>query len=365
MRRPENAIRDVKVSAFTVPTETPEADGTLSWNQTTLVVAEITAADKTGLGYTYGHKAVRSVAETLAQKCLKGQSAFDIPALHTAMRRQVRNDGSRGIPAMAISALDVALWDLKAQLLGCSVSSLLGKASAAVHVYGSGGFTSYSDEQLRRQLHGWVANGIRSVKMKIGDVPGADPARVKSAREAIGPDTRLYVDANGAYTATQALRLADTFAEQNVVWFEEPVSSDYREELHFIRERLPHGMQLAAGEYGYDALYFRRLLEAQAVDILQADATRCGGYTGFLEAAAIARSYGIPLSAHCAPTLHMHVACAVPGFFNIEYFFDHARIEQMFFDGFVAPQMGMLAPDDSRPGLGIVLKQQDAMRFAA
>jgi L-alanine-DL-glutamate epimerase-like enolase superfamily enzyme len=365
MRRPEAPICDVKVSAFTIPTETPEADGTLSWNETTLVISEISAADKTGLGYTYGHKAIGSVAETLEAQCLKQQSAFDKPGLHASMRRQVRNHGSRGISAMAISMLDVALWDLKAKLLGCSVSSLLGKANPAVEVYGSGGFTSYSDEQLRKQLEGWVASGICSVKMKVGSDSDVDPARVKTARQAIGTNTELYVDANGAYTATQALHLADMFAEQNVVWFEEPVSSDYPEELCFIRERLPHGMQLAAGEYGYDGNYFRNLLKSCAVGVLQADATRCGGYTGFLEAAAIARSYGIPLSAHCAPTLHMHVACAVPGFLNIEYFFDHARIEQMFFDGFTEPKMGMLAPDDLRPGMGIVLKQRDVMKFAA
>jgi|SRR5579883_370915 L-alanine-DL-glutamate epimerase-like enolase superfamily enzyme len=365
MRRQEATIRDVKVSAFTVPTETPEADGTLSWHETTLIVTEVAAADRTGLGYTYGHKSTGSVAEALAERCLKGESAFDVPGLHASMRRQVRNDGSRGISAMAISALDVALWDLKAKLLGCSVSALLGKASGTVEVYGSGGFTSYSDEQLRRQLSGWVASGIHGVKMKVGSEPQADPERVKVARKAIGPGPELYVDANGAYSATQALQLADTFAEQNVVWFEEPVSSDCPEELHLVRERLPHGMQLAAGEYGYDGLYFRKLLQATAVDVLQADATRCGGYTGFLEAAAIARGHGIPLSAHCAPTLHMHVACAVPGLRNIEYFFDHARIEQMFFDGFTPPRMGMLAPDDSRPGLGLMLKKQDAMKFAA
>jgi L-alanine-DL-glutamate epimerase-like enolase superfamily enzyme len=124
-------------------------------------------------------------------------------------------------------------------------------------------------------------------------------------------------------------------------------------------------MEVAAGEYGYDSFYFRRMLEAEAVDVLQLDATRCGGFTGFLEGAAIAQSFGCPLSAHCAPTLHMHPACAVPGFRHIEYFHDHVRIERMLFDGFVAPVNGRLEPDRSAPGLGLTFKRQDAQRYAA
>jgi L-alanine-DL-glutamate epimerase-like enolase superfamily enzyme len=350
---------------FNVPTETSEADGTLAWDSTTLVVAEIEAAGATGLGYTYGHRAIQSVAESLANRCLLQHSAFDIPGVHAHMLQQTRNDGSRGITAMAVSMLDVALWDLKARVLGCAVSDLLGRAIDSVPVYGSGGFTSYSDAQLERQLSDWVDAGIQRVKMKVGSNLSLDPSRVKVAREAIGPRTELYVDANGAYTTKQALLLADLFVEEGVSWFEEPVSSDRLHELHLVRQRAPAGMEIAAGEYGYDSQYFRRMLEARAVDVIQADATRCGGFTGFLEAAAIAQSYGVPLSAHCAPSLHLHAACAVPGFRHVEYFFDHARIERQFFDGFVSPQKGFLTPDRSSLGLGLTFKRQDAQRFAA
>jgi L-alanine-DL-glutamate epimerase-like enolase superfamily enzyme len=309
--------------------------------------------------------AIQDVAESLAKRCLLKRSSFDIPELHARMLQQVRNDGSRGITAMAISMLDVALWDLKAKLLGCSVSALLGRAAESVAAYGSGGFTSYSDVQLSKQLSGWVEAGIRGVKMKVGSDPASDLARVKVARSVIGPNIELYVDANGAYTTKQALRFANMFAEQGVSWFEEPVSSDRLDELRYIAERTPEGMEIAAGEYGYDSQYFRQMLDARAVDVLQADATRCGGFTGFMCAAAIAASYGIPLSAHCAPSLHMHAACAVPGFRNVEYFFDHARIEERFFDGFIAPKDGRLTPDQSRAGLGLVFKRQVAQRFAA
>jgi L-alanine-DL-glutamate epimerase-like enolase superfamily enzyme len=358
-------VEDIAIAAYTFPTDAPEADGTFSWNSTTIVIAEINAAGKTGLGYTYGNEAIGHVAKHLAEKCLIRQSAFDISRLHETMIREVRNDGSRGIASMAISALDVSLWDLKARLLNCSVSRLLGVAQQAVSAYGSGGFTSYSNAQLTKQLSGWTKSGLKRVKMKIGSSPSSDPERVHSVREAIGPQIELFVDANGAYSPKQALALADIFAEENVTWFEEPVSSDHLRDLRLIRHDAPTGMDIAAGEYGYDTFYFRRMLEAGAVDVLQLDATRCKGFTGFLDGAAVAASFGCPLSAHCAPTLHMHVACAVPHFRHVEYFHDHVRIEQMLFDGFIAAKNGYLEPDRSAPGLGLKLKRKDAKQYAA
>lgn len=358
-------IRKVEMSVYTVPTDAPEADGTLQWNSTTLIVAEITAGGVTGTGYTYGNRASGVMAQHLAEKCLLHQSPFDIPRLHQAMLREARNDGTRGIAAMAISALDVALWDVKARLLDCPVSRLLGRMRDRVPVYGSGGFTSYSDAQLKKQLSGWVDSGISMVKMKVGSDPAADPARVRTARKAIGDNAALFVDGNGAYSVKGALTIAQKFEEYDVRWFEEPVSSDHLADLHLIRERAPARMEIAAGEYGYDPFYFRRMLEAGAVDVLQADATRCGGFSGFLNAAEIAASFGFPLSAHCAPTLHMHLGAATPEFRHIEYFHDHVRIESMFFDGFIAQKNGYLTPDHSRPGLGIALKRRDALRYAA
>ena len=364
MNLSENSISKVDVAAYAIPTDSPEGDGTFNWGSTTLVLCEIRAADKIGIGYTYGNKATAILAVELGQKCLIAHSAFDIPALHQCMVQQVRNDGSRGIASMAISALDVALWDLKAKLLAHSVGDLLGHAQCSVAVYGSGGFTTYSHDQLTKQLSGWVAEGIKSVKMKIGAEPDADLERVRVARDAIGQQAALFVDANGAYSVKQAIEFAQFFADFNVSWFEEPVSSDHLADLRRIRDHAPNGMDIAAGEYGYDCFYFRRMLEAQAVDVLQLDATRCKGFSGFLQGAAIAASFGCPISAHCAPSLHMHVGCAVTGFRNVEYFHDHARIERMLFDGFVSPVNGQLTPDRSCAGLGLIFKRQDAERFA-
>jgi L-alanine-DL-glutamate epimerase-like enolase superfamily enzyme len=261
---------------------------------------------------------------------------------------------------MAIAAVDIALWDLKATLLDLPLFRLLSAERTAVPVYGSGGFTSLPLEVLERQLAGWVEQGIPRVKMKIGTNPEHDLERVRAARGAIGADTALFVDANGAYQRKQALDFANRFAELGVVWFEEPVSSDDLAGLHLIRNRGPAGMDIAAGEYGYDAFTFRRMLEAGAVDVLQADATRCGGITGFLRVAALCDAFGIPFSAHCAPSIHVHPGCAAPRLIHLEYFHDHARIERMLFDGALDPVGGMLHPATDRPGLGLTLKTPDA-----
>ncbi len=225
------------------------------------------------------------------------------------------------------------------------------------------GFTSYSIEELQKQLGQWAEQGFRAVKMKVGTRPEEDLARVVAARRAIGESVALYVDANGAYSRKQALAFAHRFAGVDVAWFEEPVSSDDLEGLRLIRDAAPPGVDVAAGEYGYDLVYFRRMLEAGAVDVLQADATRCAGASEFLRAAALAAAHQVRFSAHTAPSLHTHLCCAAQPSYNIEYFHDHARIEQMLFDGAIRPSLGVLRPDLSRPGMGLELKRPDAARY--
>jgi L-alanine-DL-glutamate epimerase-like enolase superfamily enzyme len=281
------------------------------------------------------------------------------------MVARTRNLGRAGVVSMAISAVDVALWDLKARLLNLPLVTLLGAVRKSVPIYGSGGFTSYSDHQLQQQFSNWVEQGITCVKMKVGRDAAADVRRVGIARAAIGRNTELFVDANGAYSQKQALEQAEKFAGMNVTWFEEPVPSDDLAGLHLLRDRGPAGMDIAAGEYGYEAGYFRRMLSAGAVDVLQADATRCGGITGFLQVASLCEAHHIPLSAHTAPSVHTHLGCAASPLRHLEYFHDHVRIENMFFDGARPPVNGELSPDLSRPGMGIELKRADAQRFAA
>jgi len=359
----DTTISQLNVSAYTIPTDSPESDGTLQWDATTLVLVELTAGGETGIGYSYADVATATLINDKLAGLITGRDALDIPGAWESMRHATRNLGGPGITAMAISAVDSALWDLKARMLGLPLCKLLGQARDAVPIYGSGGFTSYSTEQLQRQLGDWASEGIPRVKMKIGREPERDVERVRVVREVVPPETQIYVDANGAYTAKQALDQAEAFRDLGVFWFEEPVSSDDLAGLHLIRRRAPAGMNIAAGEYGYDLWYFRRMLQAEAVDVMQIDATRAAGITGFLRSAAIAEGFFTPVSAHCAPSLHLHPCLAVAHLFPIEYFHDHVRIEHMLFDGAATADGPVIRPDLSRPGLGLEFKQADAERY--
>ncbi len=356
-------IDSVRARAFVFPTETREADGTLEWKSTTLVVVEVTAETQRGLGYTYTDRsALPLIRDTLAPLVLE-TCPMDITQTWQRMRENTRNMGTRGIASSAISAMDVALWDLKARCLDVSLMQLLGPVRHEVPTYSSRGFTSYDERELCRRVSEDVQAGFSLVKMKVGSSPDEDERRVQVVRETAGDGTGLFVDANGAYDRKQALRLAESFARLGVSWFEEPVSSDDRDGLRLLRDRAPRGMEITAGEYGYDLTHFRDLLLGGCVDVLQPDATRCLGYTGFLQAMALCEAHHVPASTHTAPALHLPLAMCCEPVRHVEYFYDHARLERRFFDGVQQPDGGMLRTDEARPGLGLNLKEPDVERY--
>jgi L-alanine-DL-glutamate epimerase-like enolase superfamily enzyme len=357
-------IDRVKVAAFKIPTDAPESDGTLAWDSTTLVLVEAQAAGTTGIGYSFADAATATLIRDTLIQFVCGRNAMDVPGHWLAMVRAIRNLGRPGIASMAIAAVDTALWDLKARLLKVPLVTLLGGVHEEIPIYGSGGFTSYSIATLQQQLGAWSEAGIARVKMKVGRHADDDLERVRQARAAIGPATQLFVDANGAYSRKQALAMMQGFAEAGVSWFEEPVSSDDLAGLRLLRDRAPPGMDVAAGEYGYDLRYFRRMLQTGAVDVLQADATRCAGFTEFMKVDALCAAYCTPLSSHCAPILHLHACCAASRVCHMEYFHDHVRIAHLLFEGVPQPRDGLLRPDLSQPGLGLEFKHADAQRYA-
>ena len=357
------AVERVDARAFRIPTDRPESDGTFSWAATTMVVVDVAAGGARGLGWTYSTAAAAAVVHDELAGAVCGLDALDPRACHDAMAAHLRNVGLPGIGAAALSAVDIALWDLKARILDVPLVGLLGAARDAVAAYGSGGFTSMADGELADQLGGWAAEGFGAVKMKVGRDPGDDLRRAAVARDAIGSGTELFVDANGAYECGQALALAQGFDDLGVTWFEEPVSSDDLAGLRLLRDRVPGGMRIAAGEYGWTPWGLRLLIEAGAVHVLQADATRCGGVTGFMTAAALCEASCLPLSAHTAPTVHAHLCCAAARGISVEWFHDHVRIEQRLLDGAAVADGGMLVPDRGRPGLGVELREPDAARY--
>jgi L-alanine-DL-glutamate epimerase-like enolase superfamily enzyme len=352
-------IRSVEWGAYRVPTDGPEADGTFAWTATTIVVVQAAAADQVGLGWTYAPAAAGHLIAELLTSAVTGRSAFDVPAANTAMAKAVRNAGRGGIAATAISAVDTALWDLKARLLGIRLAALLGGVRESVPIYASGGFTTWDNAKLA----GWLEQSrpIGRAKIKIGESWGTredcDLARIALARRVLG-ERELYVDANGAYTPAQAIRLAAAFPD--VRWYEEPVSSDNLDGLRRVRDAVTP--DVTAGEYGYDLTGLTRV--ADVVDCLQADVTRCGGITEWQRVAAMAAAKQLDISGHCAPGLHLDAAAATPNLRHLEYFHDHVRIESLLFDGVATPTTdGALRPDYSAPGHGLTFKQADAAPY--
>jgi L-alanine-DL-glutamate epimerase-like enolase superfamily enzyme len=348
-------ITAVRTASFRFPTPTPEADGTLSWNATTAVTVEVDAAGRTGLGWTYSSPAAGTLIGGELADVLNGRNALDGVGAWAALQRAGRNLGTRGLYAQALSAVDIALWDLKARLLDRPLAELFGRVRDQVPVYGSGGFTTFDDAQLAEQVAGWQAAGCTAMKIKIGESWGQNVARdlerVGRLRDLAGDDVELMVDANGGYTPGQARRVGAILDELGVSWFEEPVSSDDATTLGLLRGALR--CDIAAGEYVADLREAQRL--TPVVDCLQLDVTRCGGYTGWLRCAALAAAAGLQVSGHCAPSLHAPVAAAVPELRHVEWFADHARLEPLLVDG--APEVrrgALLVP--TGPGHGMTLR---------
>ena len=341
----------IDVTAHTIPTDRPESDGTLAWDSTTIVVVEAHAEGITGLGYTYGPESIAGLISGALAGVVEGVDPLSPQSAWAAMSRTARNAEH----AYAVSAVDIALHDLKARLLGVSLADLLGRWHDGVEAYGSGGFTSYPLDVLRDQAAGWTEAGLGRVKVKVGREPLADGERLAAVREVVGDDVRLMVDANGAFEPAMAIRAAhETYAAHGVSWLEEPVSSDDPAGLRRVRDASPPSIEIAAGEYATSAFDMHPLLDA--VDVLQVDVTRCGGVTGVMRADALATARCLPLSAHCAPAVSAHVFAACETAVHLEYFHDHVRIEEQLFDGTLSPVGGRLIPDRARPGLGLELR---------
>jgi L-alanine-DL-glutamate epimerase-like enolase superfamily enzyme len=356
------AVDAVDVSAYTIPTDAPEADGTLAWDATTIVLVQVRAGDTVGTGWTYGPAAVAYVVRDQLTGVVTGRDVWDVPGCLEAMVRATRNAGRPGLVSYAIAAVDVALWDCKARLLGLPLHRLLGAVHTQVPVYGSGGFTTYEDHRLGQQLDDWVQRQqIPRVKIKVGQSWGHEVARdlrrMHQTRERVGDDVELYVDANGGYTRKQAVRVMRAARDLDVRWYEEPVSSDDLDGLRAIRDALD--CDVTAGEYGCDLTYFRRMCAAGAVDCLQADMSRCGGVTEWLRVAAVAASFGLQVSGHCAPHLHVHAAAAIPNLRHLEWFHDHVRIENLVFEGTLDATGGSMRPDDAVVGHGLTPRFAD------
>lgn len=333
-------------TVYRFPTPAPEADGTLEWDATIAVVVTAEHDGVVGTGWTYSAGAAAALVTDKLSDAVLGRDANDVDGCFEAMRRACRNLGTKGLVMQAISAVDVALWDLKARLMEQPLTTLLGRTRDTVPIYGSGGFTTMTDEELDSQIEQWHGYGCRAMKIKIAESWGTcedrDIARVRQLADAAG-GAEIMVDANGGYSTAQARRIGAALDELGVVWFEEPVSSDDLQGLASVRSAVR--CAVAAGEYASDVYDAEHL--CGVVDCLQLDATRCGGYTGFRRGAAVAAAHNMPVSAHCAPALHAPVAAATPNLKHVEYFADHVRLEPLLLDGVPEARAGAITPNDT------------------
>ncbi len=357
-------VESVEASAYTIPTDAPEADGTFAWTDTTLVLVQVNGDGHVGTGWTYGSRVTADLVKKTLAPVVAGHAYAAVEEAWQQQVRALRNIGRPGIGAMALSAVDCALWDLAARIADRPLHRLLGATRDSIPLYGSGGFTSYGRRQLADQIDGWLSQGIRRVKIKIGEDWGRnemrDLDRIQQTRRLVEPDVEIFVDANGAYTAEQACRLAKDFDDLGVLWFEEPVSSDDHAVLRAVRAAFSG--DVAAGEYGYDLAYFRHLLDADAVDCAQVDVTRCSGITELLRIADLAAERGLDVSGHCAPHQHAGVLAALPNLRHLEWFHDHVRIESELFERTQTVSDGMLRLADA-PGNGLHWRADLAERY--
>lgn len=351
-------MTECEVAVYRVPTPQPEADGTAAWSATTVVVVRIGEEGEQGLGWSYTEPAAASVVTGAIAPLLQDADLDDIPELRHRMQRRLRNAGATGIAASALSAVDTALWDLKARRHRIPLPDLLGRARDSVRIYGSGGFTTYDDATTAAELEHWLELGASAVKIKVGESFGTDAdrdlARVALARSVVGGAVEVFVDANGGYSVKRAVRMGQVLRELDVRWFEEPVSADFPRRLAEVRRQT--AIDVAAGEYVWRTGDAEALLEADAVDCLQLDVTRCGGYSGFLECSAMAAGRGLDVSVHCGPHLALPVALSVPNLRHIEFFIDHERVDEALFDGLPRVVDGALVSRADAPGHGIGIR---------
>jgi L-alanine-DL-glutamate epimerase-like enolase superfamily enzyme len=312
-------ITDVVLETFSWPLLRPISNSaiTLARGGMTLVKIE-TDAGVTGIGNGYAKPVIRTAIDQF-RPLLIGEDPLDVERLWQKMYAP-KAVGRRGLTTQAISAIDIALWDLRGKVAGMPAYKLLGGFRNRVPVYIAGGYyaAGKSARELQLEMESYVARGARAVKMKIAGLPIAeDVARVRSVREAIGGDVKLMVDANCGYRAFEAIQFAKRIEELDIFWFEEPVGADDYDGMRRVAEMSP--IPVAAGENEYTKYGFRDLIACKGVSIVTPDAKICGGITEFMKIAALTQAHDLAISPHGSQEVHTHLAAAIPNALLVEY----------------------------------------------
>lgn len=343
----------------TIPTIDPTAKG-----RSQLFVHIHTDEGVIGLGMAPGLRAIREVIHENLSPILVGQDPFMIEKLWQDMFWRVRGFGRKGLAFQAIAAIDIALWDLKGKVLNQPIYRLLGPAHESVPIYGSGGWTNYSEAELVAEQTAYVERGIPRVKMKVaknfGQSEREDIERLAAVRDAVGDDVEIYVDANNGYKAKQAIKMSQIFEQFDVAWFEEPVLADDIPGLAQVSQATT--IPVATGEHEYTKYGFRDLLVAGAVDIVQPDVHRVTGITEWMKVAAMADAFNLPVAPHAVSLVHLHCAMATPNLKVVEVLGAEEQSNGVWWTE-VPPygDDGTWKPFADRPGLGLEISP-DALK---
>ncbi len=376
------AVKAVPLSHVVPPERRQRSDlGTRMKNDSTLIMVQ-TDEGLTGLGAALGNpEVVRAIvdyelgpnivgmdpmfSERIYEYMYNGERAFNAVQQGWATPPASRR---RGMVMEALSGIDLAVWDVKAQALGIPIYKALGAVRDSIRGYASGGWAP--GEESEREMAGYAAKGFTAVKMRVVGHDGFSLknaiTRIKAARRGIGPDVELFIDAHGAFDVATAIKVAKAVEEFDISWFEEPISPDDHPGLGLVRQAT--SIPIATGEREFTRFDFIDLLRHNAIDIAQPDIGRAGGFTEIRRIAAITSAHQIRLAPHAwsngalfAASIHLALHC--PNCFVLECSQAHMpMMYELFNEPFDIRPDGMVFPPD-RPGLGFTLRKDVFERF--
>ena len=365
-------ILDVTTTVMFYPNTKPiedatsQSNGTLADGRGQLFVHIHTDEDIEGLGIGQASPGVREIIETTLKYLLINQDPLNIEKLWDEMFWRIRGYGRKGIAFCALSAIDIGLWDLKAKALGLPLYKLLGPFTQSVPIYGSGGYTNLTEQEIVDDMVSYVEQGINRVKMKVGKNFGKsereDIERVAAVRNAIGNDISLYINANNGYYSKQAIYMGREFEQHQVGWFEEPVLADDIDGLSEIRRSID--IPIASGEHEYTKYGFKELISRGAVDIVQIDVGRVGGITEWIKVAHVAHAFNLPVASHGMQLVHLHLGCATPNLKVVEYMNTLLEGDVEWYTEFPEQKNGTWAPFSDKLGLGLELNHHSVEKWS-
>lgn len=355
-------IAKVEVCLVSQPVTSGAADATRKVENIGFLIVRLTTDQGLeGFGVTYhevGGEATGILIEKNIKDKLIGLDPFATDSFLNEMAAYLRGVGRKGLMWCALSAVDIALWDLKGKIIGIPIYKLIGGNRDKVEVYASGGWTSYDDDRLVDEISGMVRDGYKKVKFKVGVEGGQnlkrDVRRVEKVRDAVGPDVGIMLDANNCWDAATGARFANMVKDLDIMFLEEPVMAD--DITGLAKYKRSTDLPLATGEHEYTKYGVRDLLVNNAADIVQTDGTRTGGFTELLKIAALTQAWNVKLAPHAMELIHMQIAGGISNCPFLEKLILFDELTYHTFKDAPRPVGGMIEIPDE-PGLGLTLNE--------